>query len=706
LLFPLYQIFTFWQVPPVRYLKRVLVPFLFLYFFYSSAFAKDWNYQTILKEKEVAFLAKNQTVDTKMATGLAYLDWLNFEKQSAAQPVLVTLRELSLENDSLRFEDVTYQNALYKYNFGKYEEALQEVWTGMNFCIRKKDTSESYVNLGILASKCKNVLSIYNSSIADAIEMQKIAKREGLLYQEYRALRMEAISFGMTGDINGTVSRFQRALAIAVKLNDKPYEYMIKAEIGAIYSRNKDKVSNDLFQQGKSLLLEAHLFFKANNYSDKLVSTYEELGNWYFFNYELDKAEIYLSNALKTMTMPVHERYWATCMIELALVKGEFKQFDSAIRNLDTTIKFTKERKFFYLTVRSLRIKHGILYKQGRFEDAYKTSLDFIEENSKLAEFKGGLSKTANEQSFASYLLKDQLKIADSQVKEKNKRLLVLSVMGVFLGIAIVILMLLQIKIKQTNNKLQANNELMNELNSRLSLSDETKNKLFRIISHDLKGPLGANLMAIRLMADAVQSGDQGMVKHLVEMLGKSNTALLEMLDTLLNWSATQMNSTKVYNETFELQSVISQVKRQYLDQIQSKRLVIDERIQGLTVLYTDKNLLMIVLRNILSNAFKFSPMYATVTVMGEIRNGKPCICVIDNGIGIPKDMLPKLFTMDTSKNRKGTAGETTNGFGMMMVKDIALFLGAEILVESEVGKGTTFTVQLPISALPEGGIG
>jgi signal transduction histidine kinase len=678
----------------------------FLLLISKSSFGKDWNYQTILKEKESAFLAKNQTVNTKMATGLAYLDWLNFEKQSAALPVLVTLRELSLENDSIRFEDVTYQNALYKYNFGKYEEALQEVWTGMNFCIRKKDTSESYVNLGILASKCKNVLSIYNSSISDAIEMQKIAKREGLMYQEYRALRMEAISYGMTGDIEGTVSRFQRALAIAVKLNDKHYEHIIKSEIGAIYARNKAKISNELFQVGKSLLLEAHLFFKANNYSDKLVSTYEELGNWYFNNYELEKSEIYLTNALKIMTMPVHERAWATCTIELAFLKGELKDFGNAIRNLDSTIKFTKEKKFYYLTVRSLRIKHGILYKQGRFEDAYKTSLEFIEENSKLAEFKGGLNKTALDQSFASYLLKDKLKIADSQVKEKNKRVIALSIMGAILAIGSVVLVLLLVKLKKTNNKLHSNNELMNELNSRLSLSDETKNKLFRIISHDLKGPLGANLMAIRLMADAVQSGDQGMINHLVEMLGKSNTALLEMLDTLLNWSATQMNSTRVYKETFEIQSVISQVKRQYLDQIQSKKLVLDERIQGLPILHTDKNLLMIVLRNILSNAFKFSPMYATVTVMAEIRNGKACICVIDNGIGIPKDMLPKLFTMDTSKNRKGTAGETTNGFGMMMVKDIAQFLGAEILVQSEVGKGTTFTVQLPISALPEDGIG
>jgi signal transduction histidine kinase len=677
-----------------------------LFFCCTQAKAKDWNYQTILAEKESAYVAKNQTAESKMASGLAFLDWLNFEKQSAALPVLKTLRELSLENDSLRFEDVTYQDALYKYNFGKYEEALQEVWTGMNFCIRKQDTSESYVNLGILASKCKNVLSIYSSSISDAIEMQIIAKREGLLYQEYRALRMEAISYGMNGTIQETIRKFEKALAKAIKLNDKPYEYMLKAEIGAIYSRNKNSISNDLFQKGKSLLLEAHLFFKANNYSDKLVSTYEELGNWYFFNYELEKAEIYLTNALTTLTMPVHERLWATCTIELAMVKGEFKQFDDAIKYLDTTIKFTRERGFYYLTVRSLRIKHSILYKQGKFEEAYKTSLDFIEENSKLAEFKGGLSKTANEQSFASYLLKDKLKIADSQVKEKNKRVIALSIMGAILAIGSVFLVLLLVKLKKTNNKLHSNNELMNELNSRLSLSDETKNKLFRIISHDLKGPLGANLMAIRLMADAVQSGDQGMINHLVEMLGKSNTALLEMLDTLLNWSATQINSTKVYNETFELQTVISQVKRQYLDQIQSKKLIIDEQIQALPVLHTDKNLLMIVMRNILSNAFKFSPMYATITVMAEIRNGKAYICVIDNGIGIPKDMLPKLFTMDTSKNRKGTAGETTNGFGMMMVKDIAQFLGAEILVESEVGKGTTFTVQLPISALPEGGIG
>ena len=151
-----------------------------------------------------------------------------------------------------------------------------------------------------------------------------------------------------------------------------------------------------MFQVGKSLLLEAHLFFKANNYSDKLVSTYEELGNWYFNNYELEKSEIYLTNALKIMTMPVHERAWATCTIELAFLKGELKDFGNAIRNLDSTIKFTKEKKFYYLTVRSLRIKHGILYKQGRFEDAYKTSLEFIEENSKLAEFKGCLLYTSD----------------------------------------------------------------------------------------------------------------------------------------------------------------------------------------------------------------------------------------------------------------------------------------------------------------------
>lgn len=679
---------------------------LLLVFFGSSVYSKDWNYRVILTEKESAYSQKNLKVAEKLSTGLAYLDWLNFEKQATAEPILKKLLNISLENDSIRFADVTYQNALYKYNFGKYEESLQEVWRGMNFCIRKKDTSESYVNLGILAAKCKNVLSIYNSSIADALEMQKIAKREGLEYQEYRALRIEAISYGMNGSLEETVRKFEKALAMAIKLNDKPYEYMIKAEIGAIYSRNKIKVTNEKFQFGKALLLEAHLFFKANNYSDKLVSTYEELGNWYLNNYELEKAEMYLTNALRTMIMPVHERSWATCMIELASVKGEFKAYDIAIKYLDTVVKFTKERHFFYLTVRSLRIKHGILNNQNKYEEAYKTALDFIEENSKLTDFKGDLSKSADEQSFASFALKDQLKIADNEVKDKNRRLLILSVMGVFLGFASIVLVFLQFKLKKTNNKLQGNNELMNDLYTKLSESDETKNKLFRIISHDLKGPLGANLMAIRLMTDAVHSGDQALVKNLIEMLGKSNTALLEMLDTLLIWSATQMNSSKVYNEKFELQSIINQINRQYVDQIQNKGLILDIQIASLNTLYTDKNLLMIVLRNILSNAVKFSPTDSTITILARINSGKPTISIVDNGIGIPKDLLPKLFTMDTSKNRKGTAGETTNGFGMMMVKDIAQFLGAEILVQSEVGKGSTFTLVLPSLALPVGDIG
>jgi signal transduction histidine kinase len=166
------------------------------------------------------------------------------------------------------------------------------------------------------------------------------------------------------------------------------------------------------------------------------------------------------------------------------------------------------------------------------------------------------------------------------------------------------------------------------------------------------------------------------------------------------------MNSSKVYNEKFELQSIINQVNKQYIDQIQNKQLVLDIQIAGLNVINTDKNLLMIVLRNILSNAVKFSPNNSTITLLATINSGKPTISVADNGIGIPKDLLPKLFTMDTSKNRKGTAGETTNGFGMMMVKDIVQFLGAEILVQSEIGKGSTFTLVLPNSALPVGDIG
>lgn len=706
-MFPiLFVLFNFSNVSFIRYLTKIPTVLFFILFFSNTLFGKDWNYRVILAEKERDYSNSQMPVDKKMEAGLAYLDWLNFEKQVSAEPVLQTLLKLSLENDSLRFDDVTYQNALYKYNFGKYEEALQEVRAGMNFCIRQKDTSESYVNLGILAAKCKNVLSIYNSSIYEAIEMQKIAKREGLLYQEYRALRIEAISFGMTGKIEQTVAKFEKALQMAIKLNDKPYEFIIKAEIGAIYARNKHVITNEKFQLGKSLLLEAHIFFKANNYSDKLVSTYEELGNWYFFNYELEKAELYLNNAFKIMIMPVHERMWATCMIELAMIKGEFHKYDDARIDLDTAITFTKTRRFYYLTVRALRIKHGILSKQNKYQEAYETALLFINENAKLTDFKGGLNQTALEQSFASYRLKDQLRIADNQVKEKSKRLLLLTIMGVFLSIGGVVMVFLQFKLKKTNNILQTNVVLMNELNTKLSISDETKNKLFRIISHDLKGPLGANLMAIRLMTDAVNTGDEALVKNLVEMLGKSNTALLEMLDTLLNWSATQMNSAKVYNEKFELQSILNQVNRQFIDQIQNKKIILDIQYEGLSSVYTDKNLLMIVLRNILSNAIKFSPVYSTIKLVAGIDNGNPTISIIDNGIGIPKDLLPKLFTMDTSKNRKGTAGETTNGFGMMMVKDIAQFLGAEIRVQSEVGKGSNFTLVLPSSALPVGDIG
>ena len=101
-------------------------------------------------------------------------------------------------------------------------------------------------------------------------------------------------------------------------------------------------------------------------------------------------------------------------------------------------------------------------------------------------------------------------------------------------------------------------------------------------------------------------------------------------------------------------------------------------------------------LRNLVSNAIKFSPKGSIIRVVTGLENGKPFISVTDQGIGMSEDLIEKIFTMDASKNRQGTDGEVTNGYGMMMIKDMTDKLGIEIAIESEVNKGSTFRLVFP----------
>jgi len=657
------------------------------------------NYYKILKIKKAAYDKATNSPSEKMEAGLAYADWLNFEKQNAVQLLNKELLELSIANDSLSYPRVVYQSALSKYNIQQYKEALQEVWHGMEYGIKHKDTTESYINLGILGAKCKLSLNIHNNAVADAKEMKRKARLFGLLYQEGRAARVAAISFGMTGNLKGTLKLFNEALILAIKANDKPYENLIKAEIGAIYSRNRHREPLAQYNKGKELLMEAYQFFRSNEYKEKLPSLYEEIGTWYLQNKEFEKAISYLDSSLQSNRQENHKLIWATAMIEKAIALSELGKVDKALGILDSVKVFTKNNNYNQITVRSLRIKYQLLAKQKRYEEAYLAAREFIEENSILSGIKKGLNDTDYDQNLNNYMLKNQLKMADIQVKQSNAQKYFILVLVFVFAVGATVLFFLQLKLRKVNKELKENTIVVNELNSKLSASDNTKNKLFRIISHDLKGPLSANLLAIRLISDTIESGDTAMIKKLTLMLTKSNTAVLEMLDTLLNWSAMQIDESKTYFDNINLKGLVEMIKRQFADQLVVKEIKIKFEIDSTITFISDSNLLLIVLRNLVSNAIKFSPRGSTIVVASGIIDGKPSIAIVDQGIGMPQELIDKIFTMDASKNRQGTDGEITNGYGMMMIKDMTDKLGIHIEIQSEVNKGATFKLVFPLEA-------
>lgn len=237
---------------------------------------------------------------------------------------------------------------------------------------------------------------------------------------------------------------------------------------------------------------------------------------------------------------------------------------------------------------------------------------------------------------------------------------------------------------------------LLDELNiSHEQIKDAIgqKDKIISIIGHDLRTTFHQviNLSGIILEVYDDLSPDQ--VKEYLNDLLKASQQGFEILEELLSWAKSQKGSAQKYEDIAVARSVEQVIASMALT-LQSKNLTVN--IEGNTemVIKNDQNILNLVLRNLLINAVKFSHKGSEVKVRLESENGYNAIKVIDHGIGIAKDDLQKIFNSRLRFSRTGTDGETGTGLGLLLCKEMVERNHGTIEVDSEEGKGSTFTIK------------
>ena len=229
----------------------------------------------------------------------------------------------------------------------------------------------------------------------------------------------------------------------------------------------------------------------------------------------------------------------------------------------------------------------------------------------------------------------------------------------------------------------------------KLRQSNSQKDFLFKVISHDIHSPAIAQLRGLQMLRSHGEKMSPDEHAEVLLQLERQAESEVELIDNALRWARTKSGTGKLETVRFVLDDLVREVIDQHATSARAKDIGIEMESPGNVVVCTARSNLMLALRNVLSNAVKFSPRGGRIKVSLEPQADGALLSVNDHGIGIPADRLDTIFDPASSFRRNGTDGEPTNGFGLAVSKALLDESGSSISVKSTEGAGSTFVIQI-----------
>lgn len=252
----------------------------------------------------------------------------------------------------------------------------------------------------------------------------------------------------------------------------------------------------------------------------------------------------------------------------------------------------------------------------------------------------------------------------------------------------------------------------LQEANAALIKLNKDKDKFISIISHDLRSPFNGLLGAAQLLAEHQQSMTPQDTQEMSRAIYRSSTAIYQMLESLLTWARLQQGGGMQWHpEPIALKELAEEILIVLEQTAAQKEIVLHNTIPADCWVHADQVMLETIIRNLLSNALKFTPRGGHVTVIGkngaENQPGWVRVMVQDSGVGMSQANLDKLFRLDTNHSTRGTEEETGSGLGLMICREMVERNGGKLRVKSELGQGTTveFTVPMAVPPSDAGGL-
>lgn len=341
------------------------------------------------------------------------------------------------------------------------------------------------------------------------------------------------------------------------------------------------------------------------------------------------------------------------------------------------------------------------LYKVSKNKKKYASALKYHEIYQTLSDT---LSRNENKKSLTMLKTKMEHEKQKKDLIEENEKQLATQRNYVNAALAILLIFVVITFLVRRSEKIQKNlnTELkkktgdLEKSDSELREINQTKDRLFSIIGHDLRGPIGAFQGLLKLFKDG-EIGQNEFIEF-IPKLGHDIDHISFTLNNLLTWGQTQMNGAVTKPSVISMESIVEENIHLLSETAENKSIKLVSQLASNTLAWSDGNQIDIVIRNLISNALKFTPENGMVTITSIDKDKHWQISIRDTGVGMNQETIEKLFIENANMTTYGTNNEKGTGLGLSLCKEMVEKNEGAIWVESILRKGSTFHFTVPKS--------
>lgn len=512
----------------------------------------------------------------------------------------------------------------------------------------------------------------------------------------------EAVVYDRQLNFESSIQSYLKALPIFRKANMPERVAVCLNNLGFVYYQM------DKYEEARESLQEAISINESNNNTIILMNSYSNLGLVLLRLGNLNEADNFFEKVLQ-----LHEELKGNsnpeAFVETLIGKSQILEFQDRLKEEKRLLDEAKlySEKFNYLRLlnqTNLRLIDYYL-RTGEDDKGRQILKEFTTIDDSLVKQRrrneatviaSVISATKLESDFAN--AQDSI-LKQEQVIVQQKKTLIAAILISTLFFVLLILLIHSNRSRRRMNKtLAAHREAIDSKNMELERVNQTKDKFFSVVAHDLRSPLNSLFGFSNLLVKHAEFMSKEEIQAMGAQLRESVSNTLKMTENLITWARSQMHEEQTNPEIINVGSTIDEAFKTTREGASKKGVILKSDTDSQANVYVDKNHLLLIIRNIINNAIKYTKAGDEISVKAAEANGQTEIVVEDTGIGMDDEVKEKLFSLEGTISQVGTSGERGTGLGLLLVKNFVERNNGSVSVSSEKNKGTKFVVILPSS--------